>query len=147
MVARTQPGHVLPFRPAPFVDPDNRAFWTGGMSGALMLQRCRACGYWIHPAAPVCRRCRGTDVGPEQASGRGRVVTYTVNHQQWVPGSDPYIIAWVELAEQEHLILTTNLVDIEAEDVRFGMEVEVVFEKHPQADVWLPLFRPAGAAS
>lgn len=147
MVARTQPGKVLPFRPVPFVDPDNRPFWTGGESGALMLQRCRACGHWIHPAAPICRRCRSTDVSPERVSGRGRVATYTVNYQSWIPGSEPYIIAWVELAEQEHLILTTNLVDIDAEDVRFGMEVEVVFEKHSQADVWLPLFRPTGVAS
>jgi uncharacterized protein len=147
VVARTTAGHVLPLRPMPFIDPDNRSFWTGGADGALLLQRCRACRHWIHPAAPVCRRCRSTDVGPQQASGRGHVATYTVNYQPWIPGSAPYIIAWVELAEQEHLILTTNLVDIEAEDVRIGMEVEVVFEKHPGEDIWFPLFRPVSEAS
>jgi uncharacterized OB-fold protein len=36
--------------------------------------------------------------------------------------------------------LTTNLVDIEPEDVRIGMPVEVVFEDHDP--VFLPLFRP-----
>jgi uncharacterized OB-fold protein len=87
------------------------------------------------------------DVGPQRASGRGRVATYTVNHQPWIPGSEPYIIAWVELAEQEHLVLTSNLVDVEAEDVRLGMEVEVVFEKHPTEEIWFPLFRPAGEGS
>ena len=37
--------------------------------------------------------------------------------------------------------LTTNLVDVEPEDVDAGMPVEVVFEQHE--DVFLPLFRPA----
>jgi uncharacterized OB-fold protein len=146
VTALTTPGHVLPFRPLPFIDADNRAFWTGGGSGALMLQRCNACGLWIHPAAPVCRRCRSTDVSPAQASGRGRVASYTVNYQPWIPGTEPYIIAWVELAEQQHLILTSNLVDVEAEDVRLGMEVEVVFEKHPGEEIWFPLFRPVSPA-
>jgi uncharacterized protein len=146
MVARTEVGRVLPLRPTPFIDPDNRAFWTGGGAGDLMLTRCRACGHWIHPAGPVCRSCHSTDVGPERASGRGKVATYTVNFQPWIPGSDPYLIAWVELAEQDHLILTTNLVGVEAEDVRIGMDVEVVFEKHPEEDIWFPLFRPVEVA-
>jgi len=147
VTARTTPGRVLPYRPLPFIDPDNRPFWTGGGSGALTLPRCNACSLWIHPAAPVCRRCRSTDVSPRQASGRGRVASYTVNYQPWIPGGEPYIIAWVELAEQEHLILTSNLVDVEAEDVRLGMDVEVVFEKHPAEDIWFPLFRPATETS
>ena len=147
MVARTQVGHVLPTRPTPFVDNDNRAFWTSGESGVLSLQRCRACLNWIHPAAPVCRRCRSTDVGQQPTGGRGRVATYTVNHQPWIPGSAPYIIAWVELHEQENLILTTNLVDVEAEDVTIGLEVAVVFEKHPTQDIWYPLFAPIGATA
>jgi uncharacterized OB-fold protein len=36
--------------------------------------------------------------------------------------------------------LTTNIVDVDPDDVRVGMAVEVVFEDH--APVFVPLFRP-----
>ena len=59
---------------------------------------------------------------------------------------DSYIIAWVSLDEQPDVRLTTNLIDIEPEDVSIGIAVEVVFEHSD--DVYLPLFRPvAGGAS
>ena len=73
-------------------------------------------------------------------SGRGRVESFTVNHQQWIPGSDPYIIAWVSVEEQPELRLTTNLVGVEPEDVKIGMPVRVVFEENE--DVFVPLFTP-----
>ena len=38
--------------------------------------------------------------------------------------------------------LTTNLVDVEPEDVHVGMEVAVEFEEIE--DVYIPLFRPVG---
>lgn len=78
-------------------------------------------------------------------SGRGRIHSFTVNHQQWIPGSDPYVIALVTIAEQDDVRLTTNLVGCDASEVHIGMEVEVTFEAHD--DVWLPLFRPSAAAT
>ncbi len=63
-----------------------------------------------------------------------------MNYQEWIPGSEPYILAWVSIDEQPDVRLTTNLVDVEPEDVAIGMEVEVVFE-HAD-DVYLPLFKP-----
>ena len=51
------------------------------------------------------------------------------------------MIGLVAIDEQESVRLTTNLVDVEPEDIRDGMAVEVVFEQHD--DVFLPLFRPA----
>ena len=101
----------------------------------------------LHPSAgsPVfaCVACRAT-WAPEEVSGRGHVETFTVNYQQWIPGSDPYIIAWVSIDEQPDIRLTTNLVDAEPDDVRIGMPVRVLFE-HVE-DVWLPLFTPADAS-
>jgi uncharacterized OB-fold protein len=86
--------------------------------------------------------CFETDVAADTLSGRAVLHTYTVNHQAWIPGIDlPYLVAIVELPEQEGLRLTTNLVGCEVDDVRIGMPLEVVFEHHD--DVWLPLFRPA----
>jgi hypothetical protein len=143
MTARTSLGHVLPVRLRPYLDADNRSFWTGGERGALMVHHCRGCGNWFHPPAPLCRACHSRDVGPEQVSGRGTVASYTVNVQPWLPGAQPYIIAWVELVEQPALRLMTNLVDVDAEEVHLDLPVEVVFEPHPDGDIWLPLFRPA----
>jgi uncharacterized OB-fold protein len=145
MAGLKQLGEVLPIRLRPFLDPDNTPFWTSGADGRLRLLRCGDCGWWIHPPAPRCRRCRGAKVSYEPVSGRGRVATYTVNHKEWIPGSGAYVIALVELAEQRGLRLTTNLVGIDGDDVRIGMEVEVVFEE--ANGVYYPLFRPAGAAA
>lgn len=113
--------------------------------------RCRACGRFFHPPAPVCWRCRATDVAPEAVSGRATVAAYTVNRQPWIPGFDPpYVVAMVELAEERDVRLITNVVGVPVEQVQIGMAVQVFFERWttPGGDdvaVWVPLFRPVAA--
>jgi uncharacterized OB-fold protein len=131
------------FRVLPRLDPDNEFFWTSGKDGLLRFLRCRSCGKFVHPPVPRCPFCLESDLAPEVVSGRGTVHSFTVNHQQWIPGSDPYVVAWVSIVEQPDVRLTTNLVGVEPEDLRVGMEVEVFFEEHE--GVYLPLFRPVGA--
>jgi hypothetical protein len=125
----------------PRLDTTNRFFWTGGADGRLRFLRCTACRTYIHPPSPRCPACLASSPEPEPVSGRAVVESYTVNHQQWIPGTDPYIVAWVSIVEQPDVRLTTNLVDVAPEDVRAGMEVEVVFEANDD-DIYLPLFRP-----
>jgi len=132
--------HGPSFRLLPRLTDDVAFFWTSGADGLLRLLRCNACHFYIHPPGPVCPRCLSRDIAPTVVSGRGHVETFTVNYHQWIPGSDVYIIAWVSLDEQPDVRLTTNLIDIEPDDVRIGMPVEVVFELND--DVALPLFRP-----
>jgi hypothetical protein len=79
-------------------------------------------------------------VAPQSVSGRGRVETFTINYQEWIPGSEPYAIVWVSLDEQPSVRLTANLIDVEPDDIVIGMEVEVAFEHND--DVYLPVFRP-----
>ena len=133
-----------PFRVLPRVTDLNRHFWTGGAQGKLLFLRCRPCGAYVHPPAPVCPACLSRDVAPAAVSGRATVATFTLNHQPWGPAPDhPYAIAIVEIEEQPGLRLTTNVVNCPAESVRIGMPVRVVFE--PYDDVWIPLFEPADA--
>jgi len=132
--------HGPQFRLLPRLGDDNAFFWTSGADGLLRFLRCNACGFLIHPPGPVCPRCLSRDLAPHAVSGRGRVETFSVNYQQWIPGSDPYIIAWVSIDEQPDVRLTTNLVDVEPDDVQVGMAVEVTFEHND--DVYIPLFRP-----
>ena len=130
-----------PFRLLPRVTDRNRHFWQGGKVGRLQFLRCRACETWIHPPQPVCPECLGKDLAAEPVSGRAQVLTFTLNHQPWVPAPDhPYCIAIVEIEEQEGLRLMTNVVHCAPEDVVIGMPVRVVFEE--QEDVWFPLFEP-----
>ncbi len=131
-----------PFRLLPQVTPENEHFWRGGADGELRFLRCGSCGYYVHPPAPLCPECLSRDLAAEAVSGRAVVHTFTVNHQAWIPGFDPpYLVAIVELEEQEGLRLTTNLVKCEPEDVSIGMRVKVLFEDVGD-EVFLPLFEP-----
>jgi len=133
-----------PFRVLPRVTKSNEHFWRGGEHGELRFLRCTACQTFVHPPAPVCPGCYGRDLSVQAVSGRATVLTYTLNHQPWVPAPDhPYAIAIVEIEEQPGLRLMTNVVGCAAEDVHIGMPVRVVFEQH--GDVWIPLFEPGGA--
>jgi uncharacterized OB-fold protein len=137
-----------PFRVLPRVTPENEHFWRGGRDGRLLILRCRSCGYWIHPPSPVCPRCLATELAPEAVSGRAEVHAHTVNEHPWIPGFDPpYVIAIVELPEQEGLRLTTNIVGCPPDDVAMGMPVRVTFQHYDENgyEVWLPLFEPDGA--
>jgi uncharacterized protein len=132
------------FRVLPRLDDENRFFWTSGADGVLRILRCNNCHFYIHPPSPICPRCLSRDVAPQTVSGRGRVETFTINYQQWIPGSEPYVVAWVSIDEQPSVRLSANLIDVEPDDVAVGMEVEVTFE-HVE-DVYLPLFRATADA-
>jgi uncharacterized OB-fold protein len=129
------------FRVLPALDDSNRFFWTSGADGRLRFLRCAGCGYWIHPPVPRCPACGSRDATPEAVSGRGEVWSFTVNHQSWDGGTDPYAIVLVAVPEQEGLRLTSNMVGCPPEAVRIGMPVRVTFEERD--DVWFPLFEPA----
>ena len=74
------------FRLLPRVDQDNEFFWTSGADGRLRFLRCGHCRHYVHPPAPRCPDCLSEELVPEAVSGRGTVVSFTVNDQQWIPG-------------------------------------------------------------
>jgi len=129
----------------PRLDQQNEFFWTSGADGRLRFLRCVECRTYVHPPSPRCPDCLSDRLAPEAVSGRATLVAHTLNVHGWIPGSDPYLIGLVAIDEQESVRLTTNLVDVEPDEVHTGMAVEVVFEHLD--DVYLPLFRPVGGGS
>lgn len=130
-----------PTRILPQITPENEHYWTGGAAGELRLLRCE-CGHYIHPPSPICPVCLSKSLEVQAVSGRAELLTFTVNHQPWIPGfPPPYVVAIVEIEEQPGLRITTNIVNCAPEDVRIGMPVRVVFEQYD--DVYLPLFEPS----
>lgn len=132
-------------RKLPALTPETAFFWTAGAEGRLKIQRCAECGHYQHPPLPRCPACHSERVEPSPVSGRGRIKTFTINHEQWLPGLDvPFVFAVVELAEQNELYLFSNIL-APPETVSIGQPVTVCFEQHE--DVWLPMFRPEGGAT
>jgi uncharacterized OB-fold protein len=132
-----------PFRILPALTDRNRPFWTSGRDGGLRIQRCQRCAYFLHPPSVICPMCWSKDLAYEPVSGRATVVTFTVNHQHWMPVPElPFVLAIVGLDEQEGLRLTTNIVNCPVDHVRIGLPVRVTFEAHPDEAVWIPMFEP-----
>ena len=133
-----------PKRLLPLVTPENQHYWTGGAEGQLRLLRCDACRHFVHPPAPVCPECLSRELSVAAVSGRAELLTYTVNHQPWLPGfPPPYVVAIVAIDEQPSLRITSNIVNCAPEALRIGMPLRVCFEECD--DVWLPLFEPEQA--
>src|SRR5918992_3602220 len=85
----------------------NRPFWTGGARGELLIQRCQGCGRWVHPPTDRCPSCDG-ELRAEPVSGRATVFTFTINRHPYNPAVPlPYVIALVELVEQDGLRFMT----------------------------------------
>jgi hypothetical protein len=123
----------------PVPDADDAYFWDGVAQRKLLLQSCADCGALRHPPGPMCPRCRSLRWETHEASGRGTVYTWLVSRHPTEPDARPRIAALVELAE--HVRLVTNLVDVDAVDVRNDMPVELTFVDY--GGIVLPQFRPA----
>lgn len=135
--------NVASNRLLPAITEMNDYFWRGGADGRLHILRCQECRYWIHPYAGRCPQCRSSKLAPEATSGRGTVVGFSVNHQQWQPDVPvPYVVAIVELEERHDLRLMTNLPRTPIDEVTIGLPVQVYFEPQ-EGGIFLPLFEKA----
>jgi uncharacterized OB-fold protein len=115
----------------------NRLFWTSGRNGRLQLLRRKSTGRWVHPFWGVADD--DPDVEPQAVSGSGSVFTFTSNLQSYVAAvPTPYLIAIVQLDEQDDLRIVTNLVGCSEDEVTIGARVRVRFEAHDAYSV--PVF-------
>jgi uncharacterized protein len=132
-----------PGRFEPPVTEEAAAFWSATERRELVLPWCTSCGKAFWYPRPVCPRCLRPDVEWRPASGRGEVYAVSVMHRAAHPGMAgrvPYAVALVDL--DEGIRMLTNIVDVDADDVRIGMEVAVTWE--PMSDGRnLPVFAPA----
>ncbi len=125
--------------PAPVVDPDSKAFWDAVQNQELVFQKCGDCGRLRHPPRPVCPKCRSLNIEWEPSSGKGTIYSKTIYRKSPHPGMKaPFTVVLVEL--DEGLKLISNMVDIKNDDIKIGMQVEVVFDNLTD-DLNLPKFR------
>jgi uncharacterized protein len=131
-------------KPIPLPDDLTRPYWDAAKKHELRIQRCNACQAYRHPPSASCPSCKSDSYEWAQISGRGVIYSFVIDHRLMVPGFDePYAVVQVvpEEAQSDVVRITANLRDCDLEDVRIGMNVEVLFEQRTD-DVVLPQFRP-----
>ncbi|MBS1262875.1 MAG: hypothetical protein MAG715_00039 [Methanonatronarchaeales archaeon] len=92
--------------------------------------RCGNCGTAFFPPRRICPGCRRDgSVETYDFEGRGEVITFTVIRAEppSMDGQTPYVVAIIETPEGARF--TSQLVDVEPDDVEIGMPVEATFRK------------------
>jgi len=129
-----------PLRPRPALTQDNAFWFEGARQHRLLIQRCKQCGTLRHPPRPMCAECRSYEWDVVDASGRGTVYSFVVNHYPQVPAfAYPLAVGLIELEEGTRLV--ANVIGVERSEIRVGMPVEVEWVDH-DPDLSLPAFRP-----
>jgi uncharacterized OB-fold protein len=130
-------------KPLPRITPDSEPFWRGLRARKLLLPYCLGCGQPHLPPGPVCPYCFSEKIHWREASGRGRISTWTVVHKAWFAAfaaDIPYNVVQVELDEGPRL--TANVVGIRNEQLKIGLPVQIEFDDVTN-EMTLPRFRPA----
>jgi len=107
MSPATGAGETGAGRIGPAETPLTAPYWSAARRGVILLQRCADCGAVLHPPAPVCPAGAAHDLGWFEASGLGRLASFTVvTHAAHpvVQSRLPYLIALVELDEGPRVI-------------------------------------------
>jgi uncharacterized OB-fold protein len=140
---------AAPRRPLPVPSPLTAPYWDACKRGELAIQRCAGCRKFVHFPQANCPYCGSGRLGFEPVSGDGVVHTFSVIHRAftpWFAGRVPYVIAWVELAEQPGLRAFGNVTGCGLQDVSIGMPVRTSFAPLPGFGP-VPEFRPAGGGN
>lgn len=129
--------------PIPKPTPETKPFWDGTRQRKLMIQLCGDCRRHYFYPRPLCPHCLSRNVTWVQASGRGKLHSFVINHRppRGFPTPAPFVIGMVELDEGPRLM--SNIVGVEPDPakIRCDMPLEVVFEDITEA-VTLPKFKP-----
>jgi len=126
--------------PVPEPGRDSKPYWDALDERRLVIQQCAACGKLRHYPRPVCDACYSMEVTWRQASGRGRVHSWTVAHHPFHAGFKaelPYVLATVDLEEGVRMV--AQLRGVPLDEVAIDLPVEVAFER-ATGELMLPYF-------
>lgn len=127
----------------PADNPITEEYWAATREKKLMLQKCRNTGRFQFFPRAASIHDPGGPVDWVEASGRGTVYTFSVQHRPANPlmaDRVPYTVALVEL--EEGMRMMTNIVGCAPDAVQIGMPVRLTWEALSDGR-HLPLFEPA----
>jgi uncharacterized protein len=128
-------------KPVPETQPWSEKFWEGTKNGKFLIQICKDCKSHIFYPRKFCPECWSGNLDWIEASGKAKIFTFSTAYSMVEPkfmDELPYTIAYVDL--EEGIRMMTRIVECDPKDIKFDMEVEVVF--HEREGFFLPYFRP-----
>mgnify|MGYP003627205104 CR=1 FL=1 len=133
--------------PNPTPNADSAPYWEAAAAGQLRLQQCQHCGAMQSIPRAHCARCHRATLGWIQASGRGRVASFTwVERGPSAAFREPYMLALIDLDEGVRLMM--NILDAQPDAIAIGDPVRIVFEARQPDGPILPqarALRPSSA--
>ncbi len=122
--------------PDPVVSPETEAFWSAASEGRFLVRHCTACARSHWYPRTMCPFCASIATEWRDGSGTATVYSYSVMRR----ASEPFVMAYVTLSEGPTMM--TNIVDCDADAIRIGDALELVFCKS-ESGFSVPCFRPA----
>ncbi len=129
----------------PVSRPGSEPYWAACSRHELLIQRCNECQTHQFYPRVLCVNCSSRTLEWVQASGRAKVVTWTIIRRAVsaaYAADVPYVIALIKL--QEGPVMMSKVTDCELSSVYSGMSVEVRFEDWSE-QLSIPVFVPASA--
>lgn len=127
----------------PLADGDTQEFWDACKEHRFVVQQCSDCGHYRFAPMALCHNCRSFRFRWVQSQGVGEIYTWTIVHRSVHPATEaavPYNIVVVRLDDCGGAMVTSNLLDVQHDDIRPGMRVAVVWDA-VSPDCTLPRFR------
>jgi len=125
----------------PDLSGEEKTFYDFCRQRRLVIQYCAKCDSYVFYPRSVCPDCWEGGLAWVDASGRGSVFTFTIQHREppGYEGQAPYVVAMVEL--EEGVRMMTRIV-AEPYGVTIGMPVRVAFANIGDTDFTVPVFVP-----
>lgn len=130
--------------PVPEPTPVSQPFWDGLARRRIRVQYSPSLGRFVFYPRTLAPVTLADDLEWREIDGRGAVYTFTVARRPTGPpwaDAIPQLLAVVQWDAGPRI--STELVDVDADEVRIGMRVEPVFYDLPEAGITLLKYRPA----
>ncbi|MGF7158697.1 hypothetical protein FHS85_000307 [Rhodoligotrophos appendicifer] len=124
-------------------------FFQAARSGSLAFPHCKSCGQFHWYPMKRCPHCRSEDLEWVPSKGQGTLYSWTVVRHPFdeaMAGDLPYIVALIEFPDAPGIRLVSNLVDVDVDDIKMGMELSPVYPD-PDQDPSVVRFRPTASSA
>ncbi|WP_199253662.1 Zn-ribbon domain-containing OB-fold protein [Mycolicibacterium mengxianglii] len=131
-------------KPMPVKTPVSAPFWDALAEHRIRIQYSPSLGQYVFYPRILAPRTLADDLEWREISGAGTLYTFTVAQRPVAPhfaADVPQLLAVVQWDEGPRF--STEMVNVDADDLKIGMRVQPVFCDYPEHGVTMLRYEPA----